>query len=107
MDIQRLRNLTTGILHTKISDVYADIDLIIGSAGVMTHQIPNAIEALYPYIKSRAPDDRLWNGSYDPDHIGEIDVPAMSASEKAEFVERFLALPSLLERASKKYERGE
>jgi len=39
-NVQRLRNLTTGKLHTVIEDVYADIERIVGSrthAGLWNH----------------------------------------------------------------------
>ncbi len=36
-DIQRLRNLTTGILHTEIGHIYEDIESITGAKGVMAN----------------------------------------------------------------------
>ncbi len=94
MDIQRLRNLTTGRLHTKMEDIYADIDMLTGEAGVMTHMLPNACRALEPYLRDVAPDARLWDGAYDVSHTGQIAVPQMNAEQRAEFWKRFGALPS-------------
>ena len=96
MDIQRLRNLTTERLHTDISHVYQDIGYIVGEKGIMTHEIPNALKAIKPYLMSKINDNRFWNGEYDPTHQGEIDVPPMDHSEKEEFWERYSGLPSLL-----------
>lgn len=96
MNIQRLRNLTTGRIHTKMEDIYEDIAFISGAGGVMTHQLPNAKKALEPYLREVAPDPRLWNGEYDPMHIGEIDVPPMDESEQEALWERFGNMPSLL-----------
>ena len=53
MDIQRLRNLTTGRLHTKMEHIYADIEHLTGAEGVMTHQLPNACRALEPYLREK------------------------------------------------------
>lgn len=96
MDIQRLRNLTTGRLHTKMEDIYADIERLTGEEGVMTHMLPNACRALEPYLREKAPDERLWRDEYDTTHTGEIDVPPMDESERKTFWERYKALPSLL-----------
>ena len=96
MDIQRLRNLTTGRLHTKMEHIYADIEHLTGAEGVMTHQLPNACRALEPYLREKAPDERLWRDEYDTTHTGEIDVPPMDESERKAFWERYKALPSLL-----------
>jgi hypothetical protein len=94
MDIQRLRNLTTGRLHTKMEDIYADIEMLTGKEGVMTHMLPNACRALEPHLRRVAPEARLWNGAYDVSHTGQIAVPQMTAEQRAEFWKRFGALPS-------------
>ena len=74
MNIQRLRNLTTGKMHTKIDDIYEDIEFFTGEKGVMTHMLPNAREAMLPYLKENLPDERYWNNEYDPKHIGDVFV---------------------------------
>lgn len=89
MDIQRLRNLTTGRLHTQMADIYQDIEYLTGEPGVMTHMLPDATKALLPYLRTKAPDARLWDGEYDPTHDGEIDIPPMNGEEQAEFWARF------------------
>lgn len=94
MQIQRLRNLTTGRLHTKMEDIYADVEYLTGEKGVMTHMLPNACRALAPYLRGFAADPKLWEDAYDPAHTGELDVPPMSAEQRAEFWKRYGALPS-------------
>lgn len=89
MDIQRLRNLTTGILHTQVGDVYADIEMLTGEGGVMTHHLPDAVLSLEPYLRDVAPDLRLWDGVYDPLHVGDVFVPPMTADQLNEFFKRF------------------
>jgi hypothetical protein len=100
MDIQRLRNLTTGRLHTEVGHIYQDIELLVGEQGVMTHMLGNCCRALEPYLRQVAPDPRLWDGAYDPGHTGTIEVPAMNAQQQSEFWARFQALPSPLARFS-------
>jgi hypothetical protein len=94
MDIQRLRNLTTGRLHTKMEDIHEDVDMLSGEAGVMDHMLPNACRALEPFLREVAPDARLWDGTYDVNHTGQIAVPQMNVEQRAEFWKRFAALPS-------------
>ena len=89
MDIQRLRNLTTGRLHTQMADIYQDIEYITGARGVLTHMLPDATKALLPYLREKAPESRFWIGGYDPSHLGEIDIPPMNSDEQSEFWARF------------------
>ena len=96
MDIQRLRNLTTHKLHTKMVHIYQDIETLVGIPGVMTHQIPNAMRALDPWLRSKLADDRFFNGEYDPSHVGEYEIAPMTESEREAFSDAFLARPSLL-----------
>lgn len=48
LDIQRVRNLTTGRLHTKMDDIYEDIEFLTGEKGIMTHMLLRAREAMMP-----------------------------------------------------------
>lgn len=93
MDIQRLRNLTTRRLHTSIDHIYADFEAIIGEKGIMTHCIPAAHRALQPWLKTAVIDERFWDGKYDTTHVGDFDLPPMSAEDKAEFWLRYGAQP--------------
>ena len=84
MKIQRLRNLTTGRLHTEMQDIYEDIEFITGERGVMTHNLPNAAKAIEPWLREKVTIT----------HIGEIDLKPMNAEEKAAFWTRYSELPS-------------
>lgn len=90
MNIQRLRNLTTGKLHTIIDHVYQDIEYITGEKGIMTHNIPNALKAIKPYLKSKVEDPLFWDNKYSPNHIGEIQIEPMGKDEQEEFWKLFL-----------------
>lgn len=95
MNIQRLRNLTTGILHTKIEHVLEDIEKISGIT-IDTHsQLPYLRIALEPYLREKVPDARFWNGKHDIHHTGEIDIPLMDRIEQNAMRERYNKMPSL------------
>ncbi len=97
MDIQRLRNLTTGRLHTEIGHVYQDIEFFTGEKGVMTHMLPRAFRSLDPYLREVFADNqRLFDGAYDVTHEGEIDVQSMGDEARAAFWERYRAEPDPL-----------
>ena len=92
MKIQRLRTLTTNIFHTKIEHVYQDLEAITGEKGLSTHMIPNAIEAIKPWLRQHVTDERFWNQKYDPSHTGDIDLPEPTDEDRAAMFERFVAL---------------
>lgn len=96
MDIQRLRNMTTGRLHTEIEHVYQDMEFFIGEQGLFTHMLPNMHRAISPWLKEQFPDPRLWDGEYDTTHVGEIEAAPMDAEAKHAAMERYAALPSPL-----------
>ena len=96
MDIQRLRNLTTGRLHTKIGHVSEDIETITGLPGLMTHQIPSAMTALKPWLLENVTEPRFWDDNFDITHVGNIELPEMTDWEREVMLQRFAALPSPL-----------
>lgn len=93
-DIQRIRNLTTSRLHTKMQDVYEDIEYIVGAEGVMTHMLPNAVRAIHPFLLKKIDDSRFFDGKYDTEHTGEFVINQMSAEEQREFWDYYGKLPS-------------
>lgn len=92
MDIQRMRSLTTGVLHTEVSHVYADIEALTGAPGVMTHQIPGAIRAMRPWLIEKIATARFWDGRFDQSHVGNIELAPMSADEAKAFFARYIQL---------------
>ena len=96
MDIQRLRSLTTGKLHTEISHVYEDLETITGVPGLMTHMIPRAMAAVEPWLRERVTDERFWDGKYDPFHVGDVDITPMTEHEREQMLDRFAAMPNPL-----------
>ena len=102
MNVQRVRNLTTGILHTKMEDIYKDIEYIIGDKGIMTHMLPNAREAMLPYLRKYVTTDRFWNKEFDTNHIGDIEIPPMNDVEKDYFWQEYGKLPNPLDHIGEK-----
>ena len=95
-DIQRLRNLTTGRLHTDIHHVYEDLGALFGEEGIMTHMIPNAMKAVEPWLREKVTDPYFWDGEHRPSHVGQVRVPSPTLQEQKEMFERFSELPSPL-----------
>ena len=96
MNIQRLRNLTTGRLHTNIEHVYKDIELLTGMDGIMTHMIPNASRAMESFLKDSVKESRFWDVKYDTSHRGDYEISPMNAKEKEVFIKKYNQLPNPL-----------
>lgn len=88
MDIQRVRNLTTGIIHTEMQHIYEDIRYITGIEHIFTHMLPKFHSAMLPYLKNNIKDPIFWNDKYDTSHIGEIELKTMNTIEKQEFLNK-------------------
>ena len=93
IDCQRLRNLTTGRLHTEMSCIYEDLETIAGWGGLFTHQLPRVNQAIRPWLKEVVEDERFWDGEYDPSHTGTMAVRMPTPEERAAFAERYAAIP--------------
>ena len=97
MDIQRLRNLTTGRLHTKMEHIYEDLGIITGETGLMTHMLPRAMRAVEPWLREHVTDSRFWDGKFDTTHTGGLELPATSEADRKAMFERYAAQPNPLE----------
>ncbi len=96
MDIQRLRNLTTGRLHTAMGHIYEDLETITGESGLMTHMLPRAMRAVEPWLREHVKDERFWNGEWDQTHTGEFELPESTDEDRAAMFERYKAQPNPL-----------
>lgn len=92
MDVQRLRNLTTGIVHTEDEHIPQDIEFLTGVPGVTGEMIPTAIKALKPWLHSQIDDDSMWGSFINTSDQGELDIEPMKYSEKKAFFKRFAKL---------------
>lgn len=97
MDFQRLRNLTTGILHTEIGHVYQDLGYLTGDDGLMTHMLPRVIRAIEPWLREQISDPRFWDGQFDQTHTGDFPLSPMSALENKAALARYAAMPNPLD----------
>lgn len=100
MDIQRLRNLTTGRLHTEIGHVYEDLETLTGERGLMTHMLPRALRSVEPWLREHVIDPRFWDDGYDTTHTGEYELPTPTADDRAAMFERYKSQPNPLFKAS-------
>lgn len=96
MTNQRLRNLTTGRLHTEMGHIYEDLGIITGEDGLMTHMLPRANEACKPWLKQHVTNPRFWDDAYDPTHTGETELPTPSAEDRRAMFERYMQMPNPL-----------
>ena len=97
MDIQRLRNLTTGRVHTDMGCIYEDLEMLIGQEGLMTHMLPRAMGAVEPWLREHIKDPKFWDGEYDPTHTGNFDLPTPTKEDQKIFFERFKEMLSPLD----------
>jgi hypothetical protein len=96
MDYQRLRNLTTKRLHTKMQDIYEDLEFITGEGGIMTHMIPRVLTAVEPWLRENVTDQRFWDGTFDPSHTGDYPLEPMTKTENSAALARYAKLPNPL-----------
>lgn len=96
MNIQRLRNLTTGRLHTEMLHIYEDLGTITGEEGLMTHMLPRAMRACESWLREHVADPRFWDGEYDTTHTGEFDLPTPSKEDRDAMFQRYAAQPNPL-----------
>ena len=90
IEVQRLRNLTTGRLHTKMDHIYEDLGLITGQEGLMTHMLPNVMKACEPWLRTHVDDPLFWNDEYDINHnpLGVIELPEPTEQDRADMLAR-------------------
>ena len=97
MEAKRLRNLTTGKLHTEMGHIYEDLELITGMDGLMTHMLPRAMRAIAPWLKEKVKDSQYWDDEYNPDATGEYRLPKATLEERAQFLYAYKSQPCPLE----------
>ena len=97
---QRLRNLTTHRLHTNMSNIYEDIEWLCGESGIMTHMLPNMLEAATPWLRQYVTDEKYWDSKHDTSHVEVLMLPTPTALEREQMWARYRALPSPFTRSS-------
>lgn len=81
----KLRNVTSGILHTKIDDVYKFYEEYVKAEGIMTHQLPSAFKALLPILKTKLPE-KWFTEEWIKEGLNEVvSVPELTEDELKTF----------------------
>lgn len=96
MDAQRLRNLTTGRLHTEMGHIYEDLGFLTGQDGLMTHMLPRALRACIPWLKANVKGDRFWDDRFDKSHVGTIEIPEPTSADREAMFELYKQQPNPL-----------
>lgn len=85
---QRIRNLTTGILHTDLNDVLTDLKKICGPGMTSPLSIELSRKAVLPWLRAQGLDDRFWIKRRDTTHTGSTRLTIPTASDRAEIKDR-------------------
>ena len=89
-DNQRLRNLTTGKIHTNFDDVVEDLQKIFGDKYKTTSMTAGALNnAIRPWLMAQGLDDRFWDGRYDVTHTGTTQLHTPTPDEREEIGQRY------------------
>ena len=85
----KLRNITSSILHTEISDVYKFFEEYLKADGIMTHHLPSARKAIIPILK-RNLDDHWFTKEWIETGLDEVvTISDLTENEVKEFWESF------------------
>lgn len=98
--VDRLRNLTTGRLHTKMDDIYRDLEAISGETGLMTHMLPRVMDAITPWLRAhpQLQGGQWWDGAF-RQHLPDaptIVLELPSVDERARMWASYQAMPNPL-----------
>ena len=99
IDYQRLRSLTTRILHTSsFHHVYCDLEAITSKKGLAndmltTHMLPEIEKAVIPWLRKHVTDERFWDNKHDTTHIGLYHLPKPTDEERKEMFALINSVP--------------
>jgi len=83
----KLKNVTSGVLHTSMTDIHAFYEVYLGMERIFTHQLPKTFDALLP-ILNRKLDDAWFIPQWNKDEVWQnepIEIPDLTKEEKDEF----------------------
>ncbi len=102
MDAQRLRQLTSGVLHTDMRHVLQDLAWFTNLGEPMTHQLPNVLDAVKPYLLQQLEElgekRDFVTPDYRPDIVGEVNIRPLKTGEAAAVLMRFGEMESPLQK---------
>lgn len=85
----KLRNVTSGRLHTDIGHVYEFYNEYTGADGIMTHHLPSAFQALLPILKGKLSDEWFTDEWIKTGLDEPVEVPEMTQEERDSFWKSF------------------
>ena len=85
----KLRNITSGILHTTIGDVYTFFEEYLGAKGIMTHQLPSAGKSIVPILKSKLSAEWFINEWQKEGLSEKVEIDDLTETEKADFWKQY------------------
>lgn len=89
MNNQRLRNLTTGRLHTCIKDIKEDLAGLLGLPDLQTINILSARDTVILWLVNQVSDMRFWELEYDLKHTGHLPLPTPTPVERVIMLHRY------------------
>jgi hypothetical protein len=90
LDNQRLRNLTTGKMHTRFDHIVDDLQLITGDPEKTTSISAGAMRyAIMPWLLAQGLDDRFWDDRFDLTHTGRTFIRRPNPVEREEIERRY------------------
>ena len=92
----KLRNITTGVLHTCMEDIYVFFEEYTG-IGMFTHELPTARELLLPYLKQKI-GQSWFKEKLNPikENNYSIIIPDLAPEEREEYFEKFKEIRNIL-----------
>jgi len=81
---QRLRNFTTGIIHTHRLHLAEDASALLGIE-IQESDLDNFIPGIKLFLHTRITQQRFWNCKRDLSHGGFTQFDVMSAEEKQQW----------------------
>jgi len=79
---QRIRNLTSGILHTNPEDVKNDLGAILGIGDSLPHfMVTKMMQPVKDFLRKNILDQRFWDDKLDLSHVGTINISEPTDAE--------------------------
>lgn len=81
-----LRELTTGRKHPNNGlPAWLAIRALLGPMATQNTNTEGSFAAIQPFLRKHLTDPHWWDGEYDPDAEGKIELPLMTKEEVQEF----------------------
>lgn len=92
MRTQDLRNITTGLTHTKKSRILGTLQYLTGFRDLNEGQLDGIRKLLLPILKKKIKDPRFWNNELDLDHGGDYKIDPLNEEVRKFFRKKYRML---------------